>query len=72
MKDEVRVLVLKWGIQPPSIAEGSSLSQESPQNITLLPTLLGLRMDPKTGPDPSREPHDSVFDDDWVFFYQYF
>lgn len=68
MKDEVKVRVLKWGIQPPDIVVGLSLSSESPRNVALFPGPPGLRIDPKTYPAPSREIHNSVFDDDWAFF----
>lgn len=61
IQDKVRAWVLKQGIQQLSVTVGSSLSLEPPRNVTLFYSLPGLRMGPRTGHDPSRECHGSVF-----------
>lgn len=64
IENEVRVRVLKRGIQPPSVTVGYSLSSGPPRNVVILHAPLGLGTDMMTRHGPSRDLQDLVFDDD--------
>lgn len=64
MKGEVRIQVLKQGMQPYGPIVGLLPLLKLSRNISLS----GSHVDPSSYPDPSRDHRNSLFDDDMVFF----